>query len=466
MTSAWLIPNRPIDATDVKAYASGLELYPDMLAALRTATGSEHVIYLLGWDVQISDVMPLEKPGGSASTCLREVLRVADSGGVFIRAMYDADQLGGTRSKENNAAVDYINGLKNGSAIIDARVLQFGAHHQKVLIVSGSQGVIAFVGGFDIHPHRWNWVDVHCRLIGGAACQVVELFHERWLDHPFTKKPLLMLKRVQLNRQGPDPGKEVQVVRTYGNPPAHFGLVQGRPFVLGRSVDTYDFAKHGEFTAYQLILGAIKRATEFIYCEDQYLFASKMQGLEDIREVLANRLSSTPRLKFVALINRTENINDEVKQAWSHRQLFIERIRSANPGKVWVFQYKKNEKGESPYVHSKSWIFDDEFAIIGSANCNRRSYSHDSEVAVGIAGQNATGAAFAYDLRVKLWLARLNPGYGKPDTVKPDDVRDWKLGLKLMGDPASLLEPYDVNGGKDNSSSSIVWNNLLDPDGS
>ena len=36
------------------------------------------------------------------------------------------------------------------------------------------------------------------------------------------------------------------------------------------------------------------------------------------------------------------------------------------------------------YVHSKTWVIDDEFAIVGSANCNRRGYTHDSEASVGV----------------------------------------------------------------------------------
>ena len=36
------------------------------------------------------------------------------------------------------------------------------------------------------------------------------------------------------------------------------------------------------------------------------------------------------------------------------------------------------------YVHSKIWIMDDRFAVIGSSNCNNRGYNHDSEVVAGI----------------------------------------------------------------------------------
>jgi phosphatidylserine/phosphatidylglycerophosphate/cardiolipin synthase-like enzyme len=64
------------------------------------------------------------------------------------------------------------------------------------------------------------------------------------------------------------------------------------------------------------------------------------------------------------------------------------------------------------YIHSKTWIFDDELAIIGSANCNRRSWEHDSEVAAVILDTRKVdgGATFAQALRMKLWAGHLGTG--------------------------------------------------------
>lgn len=45
--------------------------------------------------------------------------------------------------------------------------------------------------------------------------------------------------------------------------------------------------------------------------------------------------------------------------------------------------------GRHTYVHPKCWVFDDELAVIGSANCNRRRWEHDSEI-----------GAFVFDDRV------------------------------------------------------------------
>jgi phosphatidylserine/phosphatidylglycerophosphate/cardiolipin synthase-like enzyme len=69
--------------------------------------------------------------------------------------------------------------------------------------------------------------------------------------------------------------------------------------------------------------------------------------------------------------------------------------------------------GETPiFVHSKVMIVDDEFTLIGSANLNQRSMTHDSEVAVGIldAGNN-----FAKELRMRLWSEHLEVAADDPD---------------------------------------------------
>ena len=54
---------------------------------------------------------------------------------------------------------------------------------------------------------------------------------------------------------------------------------------------------------------------------------------------------------------------------------------------------------------------DDEFAVIGSLNTNRRSWSHDSEVAAGIydtSNDLAMTYHLAHWLRIELWKEHLN----------------------------------------------------------
>jgi phosphatidylserine/phosphatidylglycerophosphate/cardiolipin synthase-like enzyme len=72
------------------------------------------------------------------------------------------------------------------------------------------------------------------------------------------------------------------------------------------------------------------------------------------------------------------------------------------------------------WVHAKLFIFDDEYAVVGTANASNRGYSHDSEATVGTAERGwdkADGlrggkwstieANFARRLRIKLWEEHL-----------------------------------------------------------
>jgi hypothetical protein len=54
-------------------------------------------------------------------------------------------------------------------------------------------------------------------------------------------------------------------------------------------------------------------------------------------------------------------------------------------------------------VHTKSWIIDDEWAVIGSANAMRRSCYTDGELSVAVLDENEGPGSFAVDYRCDLW---------------------------------------------------------------
>src|SRR5207249_2712906 len=96
-------------------------------------------------------------------------------------------------------------------------------------------------------------------------------------------------------------------------------------------------------------------------------------------------------------------------QAKFRRAQFIENIKSGPNGreKLHVFEAGFG----SGYVHAKLYIIDDEFAVVGSANCNRRGWEHDSELMVGIYDESTNGhyaLSFAHRLRIRLWARHLN----------------------------------------------------------
>jgi hypothetical protein len=93
-----------------------------MMCAMQSAKGQGHFIYLLGW--WLSDDFPV-----AGGVTMRQIFTNASQAGVAVRAIL-WDEVG----KQNTAEVDHINALPSGAAILDNRTLNFGSHHQKILI--------------------------------------------------------------------------------------------------------------------------------------------------------------------------------------------------------------------------------------------------------------------------------------------------------------------------------------------
>jgi phosphatidylserine/phosphatidylglycerophosphate/cardiolipin synthase-like enzyme len=88
--------------------------------------------------------------------------------------------------------------------------------------------------------------------------------------------------------------------------------------------------------------------------------------------------------------------------------------------KVRVYGIVRNASGDPDlpadlhrYVHAKVFIFDDEFAIIGSTNGARRSFNCDSEVVVGlsdVATRDKVNLGVVRRLRMRLWAEHFRIG--------------------------------------------------------
>lgn len=109
------------------------------------------------------------------------------------------------------------------------------------------------------------------------------------------------------------------------------------------------------------------------------------------------------------------------------------------------------------YVHAKAWVFDDKFAIIGSANCNNRGYYSDGEAVAGIADKNPGGTRlwFAHRLRMALWMKHLD--LSEKDVLNVDDalVAKWKTGT-------AKIDTLDTTVPAGQEHSDLKWA-ILDP---
>lgn len=423
------------------------EAYPEMGRVIGLAGNNEDFIYLLGWDLAANT-------GMGPTTFGELVTKASNERGVAVRVMLYLNQKpgpgslgsGGGPEPQNQDMVDFINALTNGGAVHDNRYLRFGSHHQKLLVVKHGGNLTAFCGGMDIHPSRTNWHDVHVKVEGRGAFSLHQVFVDRWTDHPITKFPNEALVNNKLlpppGVPSPGPGElQVQVVATYGNGDKHAGLDDlhvplalqepdffGNPNPMQTRLENasrrYTFAPNGDLELLELTAKCIAAAQRFIYIEDQYLVQeSLMTGFgRSISALLADKLAERDFKRLVILVPRSEVVNGELHQAWRRRRTFIGLLRATDPAKVIVCTYKYTQDPNNPrdrgptnekpvFVHSKFWVFDDEFCIVSSGNCNRRGMTHDSELGIGIFDPNfrSDRLNFAHDLRMRLWMKHLNP---------------------------------------------------------
>jgi phosphatidylserine/phosphatidylglycerophosphate/cardiolipin synthase-like enzyme len=134
----------------------------------------------------------------------------------------------------------------------------------------------------------------------------------------------------------------------------------------------------------------------------------------------------------------------------------ISNLVRAGGSRVAVYDLE-NEQGTPIYVHAKAIVIDDVWAMVGSANLNRRSWTHDSEVACAVLDQErdprppvdpgglGDGArVFARELRLRLWREhlRLGPDGGVGRLVDP------VAGFELWRATGARLEGWHDGGNR------------------
>ena len=447
---------------EVIPYIDGRDAFKDIVSAIRSTKQQGHFIYLVGW--RMIHNFPLID--GQAATTIEALFTAASRRNVDIRVMlYHQTQLSG---EDNTDSINFVAQLPTGKAIHDDRVVKggflphffkpsvpyLGVHHQKFLVVNGEDGLVAFQGGMDLNLDRLHFGgpfglhDVHTRLRGLAAASLWEMFVKRWQDHPQSRKFAAIPNQFDDSADIKD-DLQVQVGFTYPNSNSHTLFGGGGP---------YQFAASGDQSAKAQVLKAISQAKKFIYIEDQYLFDMS------ISDALKAAL---PNLKKLIIVITDSAQADDQRQPFLRRKNFIDNLTGGTQpptDKVIVCQNLPGSQ-RVPFVHSKTFIFDDKFAIIGSANMNRRGYTHDSEQNAGIFDTNQKKKFFfAHELRMNLW--------GKLLSKRPIDLVDPIASSVHWTKPIGNISTYIVNrkdnprGFPEDELKDLVWNIGMDPDGS
>ncbi|XP_071513505.1 uncharacterized protein [Panulirus ornatus] len=550
-------PSLPLPLTDYFGNAyQPRSTWRDIYTTIMEAT---QFIYIVGWSV--SARISLLRDEGDDNRSLGEMLKQKAFEGVRVRLLLWDEVTSndlrktGAMSTEDEETASFFRGTpvvvvlaprdrytKDMFSTKTHFTSLCYTHHQKCVIADapilempGQRKVVAFVGGLDLTGGRYDspchplfstlvrehkndfrnrvfptltsangprepWHDIHSRVEGPAAHDVLMNFIERWrkqaTDYMDSIIPLQQMDGIAMDYCSTAPNRwGVQVFRSINSDSAEFqcSTTAGLTKKKGRAFDN---------SLHRAYIHHIRRARHCIYIENQYFMGSSHMW-PDCRDAKAGNLvpleiatKIEEKIKdgqrFVAYIcipmfpegKPADKVTQEILH-WQLRtmQMMYSRVAAAikqmgieaHPQDYLLFLClgKKEPPEAVPpelmapedptttlafanrrlmiYVHSKMAIFDDEYVIIGSANINDRSLSgnRDTEIAVGCyqpihsgSGSNlAQGDVSMF--RRALWAEHMGeaaPVYADPGSV--DCVRT----VRLLAEDAlcAYLDPGDT----------------------
>ncbi|XP_057776454.1 phospholipase D alpha 1-like [Salvia miltiorrhiza] len=463
--------------------------------------GARHLIYITGWSVYTNITLVRDprrpKPGGDVT--LGQLLkRKADQGVRVLLLVWDdrtsvpdlkKDGLMATHDQETKQFFEGTNvhcvlcprNPDGGRSIVQGlEVSTMFTHHQKTVVVDAEsprgdqkRRVVSFIGGIDLCDGRYDtrnhslfrtlntihhedfhqpnfpgasikkggprepWHDIHCRLEGPVAWDVLYNFEQRWrkqvgnqLIYPINELDMFLTRPMEIAAPEDPETWNVQLFRSIdGGAAAGFpelpeqraevGLLNGKDNVIEKSIQD----------AYIL---AIRRARRFIYIENQYFLGSsfdwkKSRGItvEDINALhlipkelslkIVSKIQAGERFTVYIVIPMwpegiPESVSVQAILDWQRRTmemmytdiysaLSVKGIYNVDAREYLTFFCLGNREVKIPgeytppehpepetdyiraqqarrfmiYVHSKMMIVDDEYIIVGSANINQRS---------------------------------------------------------------------------------------------
>jgi phosphatidylserine/phosphatidylglycerophosphate/cardiolipin synthase-like enzyme len=395
------------------------ESYFKRLTLLFEAIGRDDEVFLVGLEFMLGNGDPLKKteqttelaPGKKAV----DLLTTAKQKGARVRIMVTDEEpfFGEEHVKTSGIEVEH-----------DIQ----GHHHQKAVYIRIKNASHLFVGGMDIslgfsfkhEPRVGLWFDGQAEIRGRAGELGLLTLEERWAS--VKGSPFI----ASFPRQRGTTHTFCQFLRTYPKdvPPKDNN---------GR-VRKYNF----DFSYGDLLSQAIRKATKFIYLEDQYF--AQMDVPPNLDNLLIDAVGR--RVRLIVVGARPNQIEPYPQ---SRRGPLVKRLLAEIPQKdrMFLLQLKESPPPKPYFVHTKTWIFDDQLVVVGSANYWNPSFDgRDTEFGVAIAStlsnDDFKGVPFARALRVRMWNRILAASGNTPitqnkDATLLDELDVLARGLEPMG---------------------------------
>jgi len=457
---AWTVGNR------VDNLIHGASYFRRLLESIRELNAGDQ-LFFTDWRGDPDQLLDDSKESEIGTVLVDAARRGVSIKGLLWRS--HADRLGFS-AKENRHLGRQCNAA-GGEVLLDQRVRLGGSHHQKLVVIrhaTAPERDVAFVGGIDlchsrrddadhqgdaqhqamapIYGTRPPWHDAQLEIHGPAVGDLEFSFRERWDDRGrLSRDPVGILhdllrhtrrKASVLPAMAPDPQRcgtqAVQVLRTYA-----------------RRSGGYPFASQGERSVARGFRKAIARARRLIYIEDQFLWST------EVAKVFAAALVANPSLHLIAMVPRyfDQAGTLTLRPNQVGRELAVRVLLDAAADRVAIYDIE-NLAGVPVYVHAKISVIDDVWASVGSDNFNRRSWSHDSEIACAVldeerdareptdpAGLGDGARKYARDLRLELWREHLGRAEGDDH-----DLLDPVEAVAVFRATAEALERWHREG--------------------
>lgn len=312
--------------SDVKYYPVGEAMYADMLKSLE---GARHFIFLEYFIIQ----------KGKMWDAMLEILTRKAAEGVDVRLIFD--DMGSLFLLPQSFPKDMerrgIRCIPFNPFVPVLSLMMNNRDHRKILVVDGHT---AFNGGINLsdeyinqtHPHG-HWKDTGVRVQGPAVWNFTAMFLGMW--HAFRRE---------------DAGEDV----TRFSPSAH----HPEPFTGTGFVQPFsDSPLDGEALAETVYIDILSQAKRYVYIFTPYLIIDDL-----MKEALC---AAAKRGVDVRLV--TPGVPDKKIVYRLTRSHYMPLLKAG----VRIYEYTPG------FIHAKSYVADDEMAVIGTINMDYRSlYLH------------------------------------------------------------------------------------------
>jgi cardiolipin synthase len=367
----------PLPATSIDLYADGRSAYGAMLEAIAGARHHIHLEYYIWEPDQIG-------------TRIRDALIERARAGVTVRMLVDGAGARGLKqrgwlapARAAGVQVAWFNPVRlprvRRHQRLDMRT------HRKLLVCDG---VIGFTGGMNIadnHSEEFGatyWRDTHVRIAGPAIRAMQRIFLEDW---GYAAREIPEVDR-ELFPEVDEPG--TKIVQVVGSGP------DGAEYGIQRML----------FTACGQAQHRLWLTTPYFVPDEAFLMGLTTAALRGVDVRLLVPARSDSRLVDAAA-----------------RSYFLDLLTAG----VKIYEYLPR------FVHAKVSVFDDDVAIVGTANLDNRSFRLNFEIAA-VLYDHASNAALAADFERDLGHAR---------ALRIEDVSRLRFRTRLGQAGARLLSP-------------------------